>query len=185
MSSGSNDFYNTPNTVISNLDDLITTPSVIDFYEDYEVSEQRIKYNPDLVRHLKIEHQAMIANLSELVTETEADNYQQTNELLSMFSRNTVRHLKSETRDLFVYLESNAKRIEMDDRKVLQKFKRELSNIANALKTFINNYSKNHVSSENSAQFLKEVNGISIALIGHIEREEKRLYPLYIKYKPE
>lgn len=185
MSSGSNDFYSAPNTVISNLNDLITSPSVIDFYDEDESSDQKIKYNPDLLRYLKIEHQAMIANLGELVKATEEEDYEQTNQLLTLFSRNTVRHLKAETRDLFLYLEGNAKRIAMDDRKVLQKFKRELSNIANALKSFINNYSRSHVCQENSAQFLKEVNGISIALIGHIEREERRLYPLYLKYKPE
>lgn len=150
----------------------------------------RAKYDPNLVIHLKNDHQELLSLYKSIMQSLDQQNFKphpsgldqqifrSVNELLSEFGTALKAHLLKEHVELYIYLEH----ILANDRhayELMHSLRLEMDEISAGVMGFLNTYHASPVSAENASAFQRDFKKIGQVLASRIKREEESLYPLY------
>lgn len=150
----------------------------------------RAKYDPNLVIHLKDDHQELLTIYKSIMQSLDQQNFKphpsgldqqifrSINDLLGEFGTALKAHLLKEHVELYIYLEQ----ILAKDRhayELMHSLRLEMDEISAGVMGFLNTYHASPISAENAAAFQRDFKKIGQVLASRIKREEESLYPLY------
>lgn len=138
-----------------------------------------LSYDPDLVKSLKDDHQALVQIFQRIDSACRALKFAECKESLRQFRSRFTDHLIVENTRFYLYVKQAMEATDPTSAEIARGFQQEMNQIAKVVTAFVDKYSG---SAEvlKSAAFAQELQGIGAALAERIEREEKALYPLYV-----
>jgi len=150
----------------------------------------RTKYDPNLIIHLKDDHQELLGIYKSIMQSLDQQNYKphmqgldkqifdSVNDLLSEFGTALKSHLLKEHVELYIYLEQLlAKDRHAYD--LMHSLRLEMDEISAGVMGFLNTYHATPISAQNVDIFRRDFKKIGQVLASRIKREEDSLYPLY------
>jgi regulator of sigma D len=138
-----------------------------------------LTYDPDLVKSLKDDHQALVQIFQRIDTACRALEFAECKEALRHFRSRFTDHLIVENTRFYLYVKHAMEASDPASAEIARGFQQEMSQIAKVVTSFADKYSGDEEVLK-SAAFAQELQGIGGALAERIEREEKALYPLYV-----
>lgn len=149
----------------------------------HEKSQIRIKYNPNLIDTLELEHHAILELYEIIFQALESQEFSSIQQGIKAFGGALKAHLLREHVELYIYLEyvlaqnsqafrnMHALRIEMDE-------------ISSYVMGFLHTYEKEALNVVTIIRFKEEFVNIGDILKQRIKREEENLYTLYQPISP-
>lgn len=151
---------------------------------EYEIKEEKSEsqFNKTLIKNLVSDHKILLSEFSEMIQSAENDNFYLANKLLDSFFSKLKEHLDVELVELYVYLESIADKMPIEEETLIKDFSDEMDKIGFDVTNLVSKYVKQNISEANKKAFISDFNNIASILIDRIKREENYLYPLYARY---
>lgn len=147
-----------------------------------DAANKKVNFNTRLIKNLVVDHQILLADFTQMMTAASENDYAVANQMLGVFTKKLIAHLNIEDIELYTFLEYMAK-MTPEDKASMAGFKSEMSGIAIVVTDLVNKYTNKVVSESNVESFISDFGGVAPVLIDRIDREEKKLYPMYGKYK--
>lgn len=138
-----------------------------------------LTYDPDLVKLLKDDHQALVKIFQSIDGSCRALKFTECKEALRHFRSRFTDHLIVENTRFYLYVKHAMEAADPASAEIARGFQQEMNQIAKVVTTFVDKYSGDEEVLK-SAAFAGELQGIGGALAERIAREEKTLYPLYV-----
>jgi regulator of sigma D len=138
-----------------------------------------LSYDPDLVKSLKDDHQALVQIFQRIDSACHALKFAECREALRQFRSRFTDHLIVENTRFYLYVKQGMEAADPASAEIARGFQQEMNQIAKVVTAFVDKYSGSEEVLK-SAAFAQELKGIGDALAERIEREEKALYPLYV-----
>ena len=138
-----------------------------------------LSYDPDLVKTLKDDHQALVQIFQRIDGECRARKFAECGQALRHFRSRFTDHLIVENTRFYLYVKQGMEATDPASAEIARGFQQEMNQIAKVVTAFVDKYSGGDEVLKSEA-FGEELQGIGAALAERIEREEKALYPLYV-----
>lgn len=138
-----------------------------------------IRYSPDLIGELTGEHRQLLELYGDIRAVFEQEKFEAVSELLDHFRGILQGHLLTENIRLYIYLERNFSRDEINA-ELIREFRREMDGIGKTVMNFLRKYEAIGVDRDLAAAFGRDFDELGKVLTRRIEREESTLYPLYM-----
>ena len=144
--------------------------------------ENTVQFNKALIKNLVSEHKGLLNEFTNMLTAANSENFYLANQSLAAFASQLKAHLDLELVELYVYLESIAEQMSIEEEMAIKDFSDEMDKIGFTVTNLINKYINQVISATNKDQFLADFNGVAGILTDRIKREESYLYPLYARH---
>ena len=144
----------------------------------HDKSQIRIKYNPNLIDTLQLEHQAIL-ELYEMISQAaESGDVSSIQQSLREFGHALKAHLLREHIELYIYLEYILAQNSLAFRN-MHALRVEMDEISSHVMGFLHTYERESLNSITIVRFKGELAKIGYVLKERIQREEGELYTLY------
>ena len=142
--------------------------------------ELPIAYKPELISELKNDHQVLLHLHSEILSSAAQLNRAKTASSIKEFNNRLSKHLKTEFKDLYIFLEFFAMKHMPETKKIIRDFKVEMHEISREIMGVIHKHEADQFETEESlAAVITDFNKLGSALVDRITREEAELYSMY------
>jgi hypothetical protein len=139
-----------------------------------------IPYRTDLINELKNEHQSLLHLHSEILSSAEQRNGVGTASNIKEFNDQLSSHLKSEFKELYIFLEFFAMQHMPETKKSIRDFKIEMHEISRAVMGVIHKHEAEQCATDESFEaVITDFSQLGSALVDRITREEAELYSMY------
>ena len=138
-----------------------------------------IRYCPDLVSQLEVDHQKLLQIFSKIGNSFKAGDRLGTVQHLEDFRGAIQGHLLTENVRLYIYLE-HALAQDAESHALIHEFRLEMAGIGKAVLAFLGKYRELAVQPNLAESFGDDLKAVGKVLVERIQREESTLYPLYL-----
>lgn len=139
-----------------------------------------IDYSPELISELKKEHQILLHLHSEILSSAAQRNSAKTASNIKEFNNQLSKHLKTEFKELYIFLEFFALRHLPETTESIRHFKNEMHEISRAVMGVIHKHEADQFETDESFDsVITDFNKLGSALVDRITREEAELYSMY------
>ena len=142
------------------------------------VSDNPIRFRPELVEKLINEHREIVVIYREMKDLFDTKDYGRIGTKVNEFKRKLQGHVIVENVQFYTYLE-NKLRDDPTNLEFIRDVRKEMNGIAHAVVQFARKYEKVGFSDQVIEEFSKELAGIGDVLTQRVEMEESQLYSLY------
>ncbi len=142
------------------------------------VSDNPIRFRPELVEKLINEHREIVAIYREMKDLFDTKDYSRIGIKVNEFKRKLQGHVIVENVQFYTYLE-NKLRDDPTNLEFIRDVRKEMNGIAHAVVQFARKYEKIGFSDQIIAEFAKDLEDIGNVLTQRVEMEESQLYNLY------
>ena len=139
-----------------------------------------IAYRPELISELKKEHQALLRLHAEILSSAAQRNSARTASSLKEFNEELSKHLKTEFKDLYIFLEFFSMKHMPEIKKSIRDFKVEMHDISREVMGVIHKHEADQFETDESFDaVITDFHKLGSALVDRITREETELYGMY------
>lgn len=148
---------------------------------DPQAAPEGIPYYPNLIEELVHDHQMMAALKKSIRRAFLRQDLKKTEKRLEEFASVFRSHILKENVRMYAYLQQQFTD-EKNNIEIVKYFRKEMNGVARTVLSFLEKYeSLQQLSEEQLNKFLIDLENISKVIHERMQREEEKLYPLYLQ----
>jgi len=143
-----------------------------------KAADTEVHYDPGLVTALTMQHRSLTTLLVKATSVAQQRQFNEVNSILTRFKLELDEHLKREHQEFFPYLTAHLKGDDAKD--VLREARANSLYIERAVEGFLNHYTGYPVGERTALRFGMELSGVIEEFCERLEKEEAKIYTLYL-----